>query len=96
LCTAPQKQHRQPHNRYDRNSIEILSGEAKLGYVPRSENRTIAERMDKGIRVQAEIKELNPKAGSFDKVKVDVWYERPIVSKNIIQDNCKTGHHDHI
>jgi hypothetical protein len=34
--------------------------------------------MDKGIMVQAEIKELHPEAGFFDNVKVEVWYERPI------------------
>ncbi len=32
-------------------AIEILSGEAKLGYVPRAENKTIAKLMDKGIMV---------------------------------------------
>jgi hypothetical protein len=74
----PLQLNRQPHNRYDKYAIEILSGEAKLGYIPRSENKTIAKLMDKGITVQAEIKELFPQAGFFDNVKVEVWYERPI------------------
>jgi hypothetical protein len=29
-------------------------GEAKLGYIPRSENKTIARLMDEGIMVQAQ------------------------------------------
>jgi hypothetical protein len=74
----PLQLNRQPHNRYDRYAIEILSGEEKLGYVPRAENKTIAILMDKGIMVQAEIKELHPEAGFFDNVKVEVWDEQPI------------------
>jgi hypothetical protein len=69
---------REPHNRYDKHAIEVLSGEAKLGYIPRRKNKTIARLMDEGITVKAEIKELFPDAGFFDNVKVDVWYDRPV------------------
>jgi len=72
----PLQLNRQPHNRYDRNAIEVLSGEAKLGYISRVENKTIAGLMDEGITVKAEIKEMFPNAG-FDKVKIEIWYERP-------------------
>jgi hypothetical protein len=71
---------REPHNRYDKYAIEILCGEAKLGYIPRAENKTIAKLMDEGIMVQAEIKEVHPEAGFYDNVKVEVWYERPFNS----------------
>lgn len=73
----PLQLNRQPHSRYDKNAIEVLSGEAKLGYVPRVDNKTIAGLMDQGIAVQAKIKELFPKAG-FDKVKMEIWYELPV------------------
>jgi len=73
----PLQLNRQPHNRYDRNAIEILSGEAKLGYIPRYKNKTIARLMDEGIMVQAEIKEILPDSGFFENVKVEVWYDRP-------------------
>jgi hypothetical protein len=76
----PLQLNRQPHNRYDKYAIEVLSGEAKLGYIPRADNKTIAKLMDKGIAIQAEIKELFPQAGFFDNVKVEVWYERPVDS----------------
>ncbi len=47
----PLQLNRQPHNRYDRYTIEVLSGEAKLGYIPRAENKIIAKLMDKGVLV---------------------------------------------
>ena len=76
----PLQLNRQPHNKYDKYAIELLSGEAKLGYVPRADNKTIAKLMDKGIVVQAEIKELYPGDHFVDKVKVEIWYERPVES----------------
>jgi len=79
----PLQLNRQPHNQYDKDAIEILTGEAKLGYIPRTENKTIARLMDQGIQVQAEIKELYPEENFVDKVKVEVWYERPVISGNI-------------
>jgi hypothetical protein len=79
MVGMPLQLNRQPHNRYDKNAIEVLSGEAKLGYIPRVDNKIIAYLMDEGIPVQAEIKELFPHS-SFDKVKVEVWYERPVNS----------------
>lgn len=74
----PLQLNREPHNRYDKHAIEILSGEAKLGYIPRANNKTIARLMDEGIEVQAEIKELYPENCYFNNVKVEVWYERPV------------------
>ena len=67
---------RQPHNNYDKNAIEVYTGEAKLGFIPRSDNRTVAESMDKGIEVRCKITELNPDASPFGNVKAEVWYER--------------------
>ncbi len=69
---------REPHNRYDKYAIEILCGEAKLGYVPRTNNKTIAKLMDKGILVQAAIKELDPEDHFMNAMKVEIWYERPV------------------
>ncbi len=34
--------------------------------------------MDKGILVQAKIKELYPEDHFMDAVKVEIWYERPV------------------
>ena len=67
---------RQPHNRYDKAAVEVFTGEAKLGYLPRPENREIARLMDHGTEVKAKITELTPDAYPFGNVKVEVWYER--------------------
>lgn len=62
--------HREPNNRYDKNAVEIFKGEAKLGYLPRNMNTTIALLLDQGIDVLAEIKELNRDAFPYGSVKV--------------------------
>lgn len=70
---------RQPHNKYDKNAIEVYSGEAKLGFIPRSDNKVIAEIMDQGIEVKGKITELNPDAIPFGNVKAEIWYEKEII-----------------
>lgn len=74
----PLKLNREPHNRYDKNAVEVFTGEAKLGYIPRIMNTSIALLLDQGIEEQAEIKELNMDAFPYGSVKVEVWYERDI------------------
>jgi hypothetical protein len=76
---------REPHNRYDINAVEIYSGDAKLGYLPRNMNTSIALLMDQGIEVQAEIKELNRDAFPYGSVKVEVWYEREYTTDSNIK-----------
>lgn len=71
---------RQPHNRYDKNAIEVFSGEAKLGFIPRTDNKVIADIMDQGVEVLGEIIELNPDADPFGNVKAEVWYEREFLN----------------
>ena len=70
----PLQLNREPHNRFDKNAVEIWTGDAKLGYIPRSVNSTIADLMDKGTKVEATILELTPSAFSFGSVKVEVFY----------------------
>lgn len=67
---------RQPHNRYDNYAIEVFCGEAKLGFIPRTDNKVIADLMDQGVEVLGEIIELNPDADPFGNIKAEVWYER--------------------
>ena len=67
---------REPHNRWDHSAIEVYAGEAKLGYIPRNENQTIARLMDNGIRMKACITELDPEAFPYGSVKMEVWYEQ--------------------
>lgn len=70
----PLQLNREPHNRYDKNAIEVWSGDAKLGYVPRSDNKTIAWMMDKGTEIHAVVLQLEPSAFPFGSVKIEVYY----------------------
>ena len=70
----PLQLNREPHNRFDKNAVEIWTGDAKLGYVPRSANRTIADLLDKGTKVEACVLALCPSAFPNGSVKVEVFY----------------------
>lgn len=74
----PLQLNREPHNRFDKNAIEVWSGDAKLGYVPRSDNKTMARLMDKGTEIQAVVLELDPSAFPFGSVKMEVFYLKKI------------------
>ena len=69
---------REPHNRHDKNAVEVWTGDAKLGYVPRSDNKTIANLMDEGSEVQAVVVELEPSAFPYGSVKMEVFYLKNI------------------
>jgi hypothetical protein len=68
------KLYREPHNRFDHLAVEVYAGEAKLGYIPRNENITIARLIDSGVRLQAVITELNPESFPYGSVKAEVFY----------------------
>ncbi len=72
----PLQLNREPHNRYDRNAIEIWSGDAKLGYVPRAGNKPVARLMDDGVKVEAKILELDPHSFPYGSVKMELFYLR--------------------
>ena len=76
--SMPLQLNREPHNRYDKNAVEVWTGDAKLGYVPRSDNKTIANLMDEGIEVQAVVLELEPSEFPYGSVKMEVFYLKNI------------------
>lgn len=69
---------REPHNQYDKNAVEIWTGDAKLGYIPRSDNKTVAKLMDDGKEVQALVLDLDPSAFPNGSVKIEVYYLKNI------------------
>lgn len=75
----PLQLNREPHNSYDKNAVEIWTGDAKLGYVPRSDNKTIVKLMNEGTVVQALILELDNTAFP-NSVKIEVFYLKDIES----------------
>ncbi len=52
---------REPSNPHDENAIEVYTlFKAKLGYIPRRNNRVIANLMDRGETVTATVTGVNP------------------------------------
>lgn len=80
---------REPHNPHDRNAIEVWAGDAKLGYVPRSANKTVARMMDKGIAVEACILEVNQEKVPGSTVKIELFYLRD--TDETQSEGTKTG-----
>jgi len=73
----PLQPNRQPHNQNVKKALRILARDAKLGYVPRSNNKTISKLMDQGTEVQALVLELVPSAFP-NSVKIEVFYLKNI------------------
>lgn len=73
----PLQLNREPHNQYDKYAVEIWTGDAKLGYVSRPDNKTVSKLMDEGKEVQAIVLELEPSAFP-DSVKIEVFYLKNI------------------
>jgi hypothetical protein len=61
--------------------VEIWTGDAKLGYVPRSDNKAVAKLMDQGSEVQALVLELDPSAFPNGSVKIEIYYLKKIEEK---------------
>ncbi len=66
---------REPTNPHDCCAIEVFQGEAKLGYLPRNENKVAARRMDQGVNVKARIVGVDRDAGYYNNIKINVFYE---------------------
>ena len=66
---------RESTNPHDCYAIEVFQNNAKLGYLPRVENKVIARLMDQGIAVKARILKIDPEEFASRKVKIKVFYE---------------------
>ena len=67
---------REPGNRFDPQAVEVYAGDAKLGYIPHTENISIAWLMDTGTWVKARITGLMYDGSPGVGVNIEVWYER--------------------
>lgn len=68
---------REPSNRHDPRAVAVLWQGVALGYLPRSDNRAVAEAMDQGWRVSARIGRLVPHPNPWRRVRVDVFAGPP-------------------
>lgn len=66
---------RQAENQHDYFAVEVYSGEQKLGYLPRADNKIIARMMDQGVKMKAIIRKIEPEANPFRRVKIRVYSE---------------------
>jgi hypothetical protein len=63
---------REPDNPYDRRAIAVYFKNSKLGFIPRVNNKIIANIMDQKTNVLAKILKINPENDVWDKVKLEV------------------------
>lgn len=64
---------REPQNTHDANAVRVEWRGQKLGYLPRAENRAVAEAMDSGERVDARIAKLRTQGNPWQRVLVEVF-----------------------
>ncbi|MBF0614174.1 MAG: HIRAN protein [Magnetococcales bacterium] len=63
---------RETDNRYDQKAIVVLWNQHKLGYVPRTDNVTLAQMMDRGIPLQARIVKLTQSADPWKRIGMEI------------------------
>lgn len=78
------KLQRDPSNLYDKNAIKILSNSGSmLGYIPRTFAEVLAPKMDSGLKVSANIKEIGRRDGGL-RLRINLVYEnlrKPTINK---------------
>lgn len=63
---------REPDNPHDRFAVRVEWRGQKLGYLPRAENRTVAEEMDRGTAIGGRIGQLARDPNPWKRLRVDV------------------------
>lgn len=64
---------REPENAHDARAVRIDWQGRKLGYVPRIDNATVSQLLDRGERLQAEIASLHTSNNPWDRVELVVY-----------------------
>ncbi len=64
---------REPDNRHDTFAVRVEWRGAKLGYLPRADNREVAEEMDKGTPVGGRIGRLARDPNPWKRLRVDIY-----------------------
>ena len=64
---------REGSNPHDSNAVRVEWQGHPLGYVPRRENRTVAQHMDRGGRVEAHISKLQKHPNAWQRVEFDIF-----------------------
>lgn len=64
---------REPDNPHDARAVRVEWRGEKLGYLPRAENRSVAEELDRGGRVEARIAALREHHNPWKRVLIEVF-----------------------
>ena len=64
---------REPNNRHDRNAVRVDWRDHPLGYIPRSENRAVAQALDAGERLEARITLLRDDPNPWRRLEFAVY-----------------------
>ena len=64
---------REPDNRHDRNAVRVEWNGHKLGYVPRAENRAVAQALDAGETLDARVTRLRDDPDPWRRVEFAVY-----------------------
>jgi hypothetical protein len=63
---------REPDNPHDRNAVRVEWYGQQLGYVPRRENRLVAQHMDRGGKVEARVSKLREHRNPWQRIEFEV------------------------
>jgi hypothetical protein len=64
---------READNRHDANAVRVEWRGRPLGYVPRRENRTVAQHMDRGGAVEARISKLVQHRNPWQRIEFEIY-----------------------
>lgn len=64
---------REPDNRHDPFAVRVEWRGTKLGYLPRAENRAVADEMDKGTPIAGRIGRMADSPNPWKRLRVDVF-----------------------
>ena len=64
---------RDPANPYDSNAVRVEWRGHRLGYVPRRENRAVAQHMDSGGSVEARVSRLRDHRNPWQRIEFEIF-----------------------
>lgn len=69
---APLALRREPYNPHDADAVAVYFKTKKLGYVPRAENRVVAQMLDRGEYLEASISELWASENPWERILINI------------------------
>lgn len=64
---------READNRHDRNAVRVDWNGEKLGYVPRAENRAVAQALDAGESLEARVSVLRDDPDPWRRIEFEIF-----------------------